>query len=160
MKAVVDITCVWWMKWLMCVAVGFVGGGGGVPALCNHAMCFVQTLSTLNQSFSPLSRPRFLWACPTSGAGGLQDQGRGIDPGRGAVRQRLHASRYGGAALSHFHRKERGSPPAVPNWGILSFIDGLNVVEEACREHLQNTDALVLLSEKPFRNRNSFQASE
>lgn len=63
-------------------------------------------------------------------------------------------------ALSHFHRKERGSPPAVPNWGILSFNDGLNVGEEACREHLQNTDALVLLSGKPFRNRNSFQSSE
>lgn len=74
-------------------------------------MCFVQTLSALNQSFSPLSRPRFLWACPTSGAGGLQDQGRGIDPGRGAVRQRLHASRYGGAALSHFTARRGGLLP-------------------------------------------------
>lgn len=136
------------------------GGRGDVPALCNHAMCFVQTLSTLNQSFSPLSRPRFLWACPTSGAGGLQDQGRGIDPGRGAVRQRLHASRYGGAALSHFTARRGGLLPQSQTCGILSLIDGLDVVEEACREHLQNTAALVLLSKKTFRNRNSFQSSE
>lgn len=45
------------------------------------------------------------------------------------------------------------SPPAVPNWGILSFIDELNVLGKACRRHLafcillQNTDALVL---RPF----------
>lgn len=62
-------------RYRVCVVDG-AALGGGISGLCNHAMCFVQTLSALNLSFFPPPRPLFSLGVPDLWCRGTAEAGR------------------------------------------------------------------------------------